>query len=262
MVNLTDTHAHIHMAPLCQDLEGVVARAAEAGVKRIVTVGVNAADSAVALETAHRFENVYAAVGVHPEDSSAYIDSDYDLLLKMAADEKVIAVGEIGIDFYRDYAPAAVQERVFRQMTELSKQVKKPVIIHNREADEACIRVLSDTLGSGKGFGGIFHCFSGSVDVINWALDNGFYISYAGQVTYKSAQNLRDTLKLVPLDRLFVETDCPYLAPVPKRGKTNEPAYTAFTADFVAGELGISTLQLAQQLETNFINLFGRGVCK
>ena len=244
------------MSPLCDDLQGVVARAAQEGIWRIITVGVNRADSLEAVKTAESFENVFAAVGVHPEDSQNYNDEDFDVLLSLAQREKVVAVGEIGLDFYRDYGPIHIQERVFRQMTELAKQVKKPVIIHNREADEACIKVLDETFGANVGFGGVFHCFSGSRSVIKWALDNGFYISYAGQVTYKSAADLRDTIKYVPLERLLVETDCPYLAPVPKRGKVNEPAYCVHTGAFIAGELGIDFEEFASVLEKNTETLF------
>lgn len=257
MIKLTDTHAHIHIPPLADDIEGVVVRALNNGVERIVTVGINSADSAEALKTALMFQNVYAAVGIHPEDCESFSETSCAEILRMASHKKVIAVGEIGLDLYRDYAPIHIQEEVFRRMLEVSKEVKKPVIIHNREASTECLAVLNEELGGGKSLGGIFHCFSGGEDIIKWALDNNFYISYAGQLTYKSAGNLRETLKYIPINRIFVETDSPYLAPVPFRGKVNEPANVLWTATFAAKELGIEIEELAERLEENFNNLFG-----
>ncbi len=258
MAKLTDTHAHIHMPPLSDDIEGVVSRAFNNGVERILTVGVNPEDSKEALKTALMFPNVYAAAGIHPEDWESFSEEACGELFRTASHKKVIAVGEIGLDFYRDYAPAPVQEKVFRRMLEMSRELKKPVIIHNREASSRCLAVLEEELGRGRSAGGIFHCFSGGDDIIKWALDNNFYISYAGQLTYKSAGTIRETLKLVPADRMFVETDSPYLAPVPLRGKTNEPANVAYTAAFAAKELGVETEELALRLEKNFDDLFGR----
>lgn len=252
----TDTHAHIHMSPLRSEEKEVVERAAVAGVKRIVTVGVDLENSRDALKTAEKYPNVYATVGVHPHDCESYKDSHYDEYLKLAANKKTLAIGEIGLDFYRDRAPRDIQEKVFAKMLELSLDVGKPVVIHNRDSGERCVKIMENYLGSGKSLGGILHCFNGEKIMMDWALDNNFYLSFAGQITYKSAEIIREALKSSPMDRILIETDCPYLAPIPKRGQTNEPANLLYTADYVAFVLGIEMEGLAEILENNFCRLY------
>lgn len=257
-VFFTDTHAHIHMSPLASDTANVIKRAEEAGVKRIVTVGVDLENSKDALKTAKQYKNVYATVGVHPHDCQTYQDAHYKEYLSMACHEKTLAVGEIGLDFYRDISPRHVQEKVFSQMLELSLDAKKPVVIHNRDAGERSAAILDKHLGGGKSLGGIMHCFNGEKIIMDWALDNDFYLSFAGQITYKSAQIIQDALKYAPIERILIETDCPYLAPIPMRGKTNEPANLIYTADFVAYTLNVEMEDLAEILENNFARLYKR----
>lgn len=174
----------------------------------------------------------------------------------MLRSDKVIALGEIGLDFYRNHSPQERQEDVFAILLDLAVAEEKPVIIHNRDATSRCMDVMDPIIGS-RERNGIIHCFNGDKDFLRWALDNGFYISYAGPVTYKKSDDLRETLKYVPAERLFIETDCPYLAPMPYRGKTNEPARTVFTAETVCAEKGLSLQELAHRLEENFRTLFG-----
>lgn len=254
----TDTHAHIHMEPLASEKAETVKRAEEAGVKRIVTVGVDLQDSKKAVETAENYPNVYASVGVHPHDCESYKEKDrqeYSALLK---NKKTLAVGEIGLDFYKDISPRKIQEKVFSEMLDLSLEAGKPVIIHCREAGERCRTLLEERLGGGKSLGGILHCFNGDKIMMDWALENNFYLSFAGQITYKSAQIIRDALKAAPKDRILIETDSPYLAPIPRRGKTNEPANLIYTADHAAYLLGMETQELSFTLENNFARLYGR----
>lgn len=256
---LTDTHAHIHMADTFADPAAVIKRAKDAGVGRIITIGTNYSDSLSALKLADDNDNIYAAAGVHPQDVSSYADNDYSAFRDLASSHKVIAIGEIGLDFYRDLSQTDRQDEVFRQMLRLSIEARKPVIIHNRNAGDDCIRTLKEELG-GCPHGGVFHCFDGDMRVLDFALQNNFYVSYAGQVTYKSAGNIRDALVATPLERLLIETDSPYLAPVPMRGNINEPANIIHTANFIANILNIDIIELGQILENNFKNLFFKGL--
>ncbi len=255
-ISLTDTHAHIHFSPLLDEVEAVVERAKNAGVDRIVTIGIDYKDSKQAIAVAERFDNVFATVGIHPHDAMNYKTSDYDKFKKLADHAKVIAIGEIGLDFFKDYAPRDIQQVVFESMLELSIELELPVVIHNRDSGVKCREVMNSYLGHGNSKGGILHCFNGDQDILHWALEHGFCISYAGQVTYKSAQEIRDALKITPIDRILIETDCPYLSPVPLRGKQNEPANIVHTFEFIANELGLDKEKFAKQLESNYTSLF------
>ncbi len=257
MLSFTDTHAHIHFETDFAEINNIIKNAKENNINRLITVGISVKDSIRALEIANKFENVYSSVGIHPQDCGDYTNDDYNKLFELCKNKKVIAIGEIGLDYFREYVEKDRQKEVFRNMLKLSLEVKKPVIIHNREANRDCLDIMDKYLGGGKANGGIFHCFSGGKDVIKWAIDNNFYISYAGQVTYKSASDLKDTLKYVPKDRLLIETDSPYLAPVPKRGKKNEPSYCIYTAEFISKEINISIEKLSEVTESNFNTLFG-----
>ncbi len=253
---LTDTHAHIHFSQLLGDVDNVVERAKQAGVTRIVTIGIDYNDSKKAISVAERFDNVYATVGIHPHDAMNYTSSDYDKFKKLAQHDKVIAIGEVGLDFYKDYAPRDKQQAVFESMLELSIELQMPTVIHNRDTGTKCREVLDSYFGGGNSLGGILHCFNGDKDILYWAIDNGYYISYAGQTTFKSAVEIREALKITPLDRLLIETDCPYLSPVPLRGKQNEPSHMVHTFNFIADELNVDKLELASTLENNFSSLF------
>jgi TatD DNase family protein len=252
----TDSHAHIHMQPLAEDMEGVLKRADENFVRRIVTIGCGLEDSLLAQKAAESHENVFFAAGIHPHDSSEAGDvSDVTKGFgSLFAHPKCIAIGEIGLDYFYDLSPRDVQQKVFRHFLQLAKEYKKPVVIHNRDSAEDCVRILNDEL-KGRDRNGIIHCFSGDIELMRWALDNGFYISYAGPVTYSKSDDLRATLEYVPVDRLLVETDSPYLSPMPYRGKTNEPANTVYNAHEISTIKGMNLYEFAVQLEKNYINL-------
>lgn len=256
MATFTDTHAHLHFDDFKNDIDNVIENSINNGVSRIITVGINVADSKKAINLASKYENIYATVGIHPQDCKNFNEKDYLELKELATNKKVIAIGEIGLDYYRMYVEKEKQQDTFKKMLFLANELKKPVIIHNRDANEDCINIMDSIVGKGKGYGGIFHCFSGGQDVIDWALDNDFYISYAGQVTYKSAEDLRKSLKKIDLNKILVETDCPYLSPVPMRGKRNESANVLHTASFIAKELNISVEEFSSYTENNFNTLF------
>ena len=238
---MIDTHAHLDA--LDDDPADVVARAREAGVTRILTVG-----TAQAVELADRFDDVYAVVGVHPHEAAT---GDVDEIRRLQEHPKVVAVGEIGLDWYRDYAPADAQRYMFESQLGLAAELGKPVVIHTRAAD-------GDTLTALSGFDGtvVLHCFS-SPHLLPAALERGWYVSFAGNVTYKNAPELRIAATQVPGDRILAETDCPYLAPQPVRGKRNEPAYVVHTVDALALARGEDARELGEQVDRNATACFG-----
>ena len=238
---MIDTHAHLDA--LGEDPAEVVARARAAGVTRILTVG-----TAQAVDLADRFDDVYAVVGVHPHEAAT---GDVDEIRRLQGHRKVVAVGEIGLDWYRDYAPADAQRYMFESQLGLAAELGKPVVIHTRAADE-------DTLTALSGFDGtvVLHCFS-SPHLLPAALERGWYISFAGNVTYKNAPELRIAATQVPDDRILAETDCPYLAPQPVRGKRNEPAYGVHTVAALALSRGEDAGELGEQVDRNATACFG-----
>jgi TatD DNase family protein len=252
----TDSHAHIHFSPLADVIEEVLQRASDNYVKRIVTIGIDLKDSIAAKKLAEKEENIFFTAGVHPHDSSEFKFDQIAEFEKLVQHPKNIAIGEVGFDYYYDHSPRNVQKDVFLTFLDMAVAFEKPVVIHNRDASKDCIEVM-DSMIKGREKNGIIHCYNGDKDIMRWALDNGFYISYAGPVTYPKAQELRDTLNFVPLDRLFIETDCPYLTPMPYRGKTNEPSRVVYTAKEVCDNKGVTLKELAVQLENNYIQLFG-----
>jgi len=234
-----DTHAHLDMLD-----EGAVERARAAGVTRILTIGTT---EAVELATQH--DGVYAVVGVHPH--AAGEEHDLGEIRSLAQGPTCVAVGEIGLDYFRDYAPHDAQQRLFAAQLELAHELGKPVVIHTRAAD-------ADTQTALEAFEGtiVLHCFS-SPHLLPAALEHGWYVSFAGNVTYKNASDLRVAASQVPDDRLLAETDCPYLAPQPVRGKTNEPAYVMHTLDALAAVRNVAPLELEAQIERNASACFG-----
>jgi len=255
-VRFTDTHAHLHFSPLADELDDVIKRAADNGVHRMVTIGIDLKDSEAAKAVSDRAENVFFAAGVHPHDAGEFTYDQLGRFEELLAEPKALAIGEIGLDYYRNHSPHDKQKEVFLTFLDMAVGLKKPVVIHNRDASADCIDVLNGAV-RGRERNGIIHCYDGNRDMLRWALDNGFYISYAGPVTYGKSDNLRNTVNYVPLDRLFIETDCPYLAPSPFRGKTNEPAYVPYTAVEICDIKGINLTDFAVQLENNYIQLFG-----
>jgi TatD DNase family protein len=254
-----DSHCHIDGEQFDGDRDEIVRRANDAGVKMMLTVGTgNPHDGEIerAVKIAEKYENVFASVGVHPHDAKLYDDAAERRLIELAKREKTIAWGEIGLDYYYDHSPREMQREVFRRQIKTAKELDLPVIIHSREADDETVEILSDEYKT-LGRGGVMHCFGGTKEMAQSMLDVGFYISFAGNVTFKKAENLREAARIVPLDKLLIETDCPFLAPVPNRGKRNEPSFVVHTARFLADFYGIALETLAEQTTSNFTALFG-----
>lgn len=259
MVKLVDTHCHLDPQYLPDGPEGAIARAAAAGVGGLVTIGVGsdtkAAHDAVAL--AARYPRTIAAtVGVHPHDAAGCDDGLYADLEALARRAEVVAVGEIGLDYHYDHSPRDVQRRTFERFVALAVEVKKPIVVHTREAAEDTLAVLESTRA--RDVGGIIHCFSEDRAFAERALGLGFYLSFSGIVTFKSAKSVHEVAAWAPIDRILVETDSPYLAPVPMRGKPCEPAYLPYTARRVAELRGIDPDELAAATTRNAEAVFGR----
>jgi len=252
----TDSHAHLHMSPLVEEADAVMERAAQHKIKRIVTIGIDIEDSRNAVGFAGRYDNVYASVGVHPHDTAGFPENGIESLRELLKAPKVLALGEIGLDFFYDHSPRETQEKCFASFLGLANETGTPVIIHNRDSTARLIEIMKAELPA-REKNGIIHCFSGDTDLMRFALDNGFYISYAGVVTFPKSDELRRSLAFVPKERLLIETDAPYLAPSPYRGRTNEPAYTVYTAETIAAETGMTLEETAELLENNFQSLFG-----
>ena len=257
---LVDSHCHIDGEQFDADRDEVVRRAREAAVAAMLNIGTgdpHSDDFRKAVAVAEKYDNVYASVGVHPHDAKLYDDAAESHLKELVrSSNRVIAWGEIGLDYYYDHSPRDVQREVFIRQIRTARELGLPIIIHSRDADDETVEILTREC-SYNGFRGIMHCFGGTAAMAEALMPLGFYISFAGNVTFKKADNLRDAARVVPLDRLLIETDCPFLTPVPFRGKRNEPAYVAHTAAFLADFYGVPLEDLARQTTQNFLELFG-----
>jgi TatD DNase family protein len=255
-----DSHAHIDGPEFAQDRTEVIERARAAGVSTILNVGTGDPHSGVlerALEVGEQFTCVYTALGTHPHDARFYDDrAENKIRSLLSKGERMVAWGEIGLDFHYDNSPRDVQLDVFRKQLRAARDCELPVIIHTREAEMETIDCLQAEYSGAKRTG-IFHCFSGTLGLAQRALDLGFLISFSGIVTFKKAADLRAVAKEVPLDRLLIETDCPFLTPVPYRGKRNEPAYVTEIARCLADVHGIATEEIARLTSDNFKRFFG-----
>jgi len=250
-----DSHAHIDGPEFDADREDVIKRAQSAGVSTILNVGTGDPHTGAlerAVELCRKYENVFTAIGTHPHDARLYDDQAEEKIKNLLSNERVIAWGEIGLDLHYDNSPRDVQVEVFKRQLRAARECELPVVIHTREAESETIEILkSDYEGSG-----IFHCFSGSMDLAQKAIELGFIISFSGIVTFKKAEELREVARQVPLDRLLIETDCPYLSPIPYRGKRNEPAYVVEVARCLAGLRGLEIEEIARVTSENFWGLF------
>jgi TatD DNase family protein len=247
--DLFDTHAHLHFPEFADDLGAVLARARAAGVRRMITIGTDVPSSRAAVALAAREPDVWAAVGIHPHEARLADEAALAEIERLAAAPRVVAIGETGLDFFRDHSPRDAQERAFRAQLALARRMRKPVLVHCRDAHEDTLAILAEA--SVRETGGIMHCFSGDTALARRCLDLGLLISLAGPVTYPNARTLPDVARAVPADRLVVETDCPYLPPQPYRGKRNEPAYLAITAARVAELRGEPFEGLASRMSEN-----------
>lgn len=230
---LFDTHVHLNARQFLKDRKEVISRAFEEGVGLMVVVGFDEETIPLAIEIAERYDSIYAAVGWHPVDAIDFVkDKHLDYLKRLSNHPKVVALGEMGLDYHWDTSPKEVQMEVFRTQINLAKEVELPIIIHNREATEDVIQILKEEQASQVG--GIMHCFSGTVEQMYECVELNFHISLAGPVTFKNAKEVKEVAKEIPLERLLIETDAPYLAPHPYRGKRNEPAYVKLVAEEIA----------------------------
>lgn len=259
-MTIVDSHCHIDGPQFDEDRAEVVERAREAGVEMMLNVGTGdprTDDFRRAVAVAEKYENVFASVGVHPHDAKLYDDAAEEHLTDLVhSSEKVIAWGEIGLDYYYDHSPRDVQRDVFRRQIKKARELGLPIIIHSRDANEDTVEILKEECSSDGFRGGIMHCFGGTAEMAEALMPLGFMISFAGNVTFKKADELRDAARVVPLEKLLVETDCPYLTPVPHRGKRNEPAMVVHTARFLAEFYGVSFDELAGQTTANFKTFF------
>jgi len=247
--DLFDTHAHLHFPEFADDLDAVLERARAAGVRRILTIGTDVPTSRAAAALAVREPDVWAAVGIHPHEAADADEAALAEIERLASGPRVVAIGETGLDFFRNLAPREAQERALRSQLELARRTRKPVLIHCRDAHEETLSILGAADVSEHG--GIMHCFSGDVGIARRCLDLGLLVSLAGPVTYPKPGALPEVAKFVPADRLVVETDCPFLPPQPYRGKRNEPAYLAITAARVAELRGEPVADLAARMSEN-----------
>jgi TatD DNase family protein len=252
---LFDTHAHLHFPEFAEDLPAVLERARAVGVAGLVTIGTDVETSRAAIELAGREPDVWASVGIHPHDAAASDEGTIREIERLARSPRVVAIGEIGLDFFRNLSPPEVQTRTFRTLLDVARRVAKPVLIHCRDAHDETLAILAEARLDGAG--GIMHCFSGDVAIARRCLDLGLTISLAGPVTYPNARALPDVARFVPADRLVVETDCPFLPPQGHRGRRNEPAYLALTAARVAELRGESLARLGPIMRDNARRVFG-----
>ncbi len=260
---LIDSHCHIDSSQFDEDRDAVVQRARDSGVGVMLCVGTgdpHKGEVAKAVEVAERFDGVFASVGVHPHDAKLYDDAAEKHLIELTKNEKVIAWGEIGLDYYYDHSPRHVQREVFRRQIRTARSLGLPIIVHSRDANDDTVEILTEEYSTTDLRGpvppGVMHCFGGTAQMAKDLMDVGFYISFAGNVTFKKAENLRDAARVVPIERLLVETDCPFLTPVPLRGRLNEPSFVVHTARFLAEFYGIDLDRLAKQTTQNFLDLF------
>ena len=253
---LIETHAHLYFDQFDEDREQVIQRADEAGVKKIINIAVDLESSKQCIELAEKYEGLFATVGIHPNDSTKLGKDSLLELRELCGHKKVVAIGEIGMDFYWDRCPVEVQERAFREQIRLAKEVGLPIVIHNREAAPQIIEVLKSEDASE--LSGVFHCFSEDTAIAKEVLDLEFHISFTGNLTFKKSQ-LPEVAEMVPLDKLLLETDCPFLSPEPKRGRRNEPAHVVYIAQKLAEIKKVEFAELAEVTTSNANRLFGLG---
>lgn len=254
---LTDSHAHLDLDRGQGDLDGLIARARAAGVRRILTISSSLGDPSRVVAIARSLPETWAAIGVHPHEARGFDEARAAEIRLLAADAKVVAIGEIGLDYHYDHSPRDVQRDVFRRQIRIAHDVSLPIVVHSREAEDDTARILEEERAGA--LGGVIHCFTSRPVLAERTLAMGFCISFSGIVTFPKSQDLRDVAASVPLDRLLVETDAPFLAPVPHRGKTNEPAYVRETAKVIAAARGIPLEELAAATSANFERVFLRG---
>jgi TatD DNase family protein len=251
---LFDTHAHLNAKEFDEDRDEVITRARENGVSTIVNIGFNAETIPTCLELAERYDFIYAVVGWHPQDAKDMTDEHLEWLEELSRHPKVVGLGEMGLDYYWDTSPRDVQAEVFRKQIRLARKLQMPIVIHNRDAHQDVITILREEKAAEVG--GIMHCFSGSWETAKMALDMNFYISFGGPLTFKNAKQPKEVAAKVPIERLLIETDCPYLTPHPFRGKRNETGYVRYVCEEMANIRGLSYEEMAAITAENARRLF------
>lgn len=254
---LVDSHCHLNYGGLIDDLDCVLDRAMEAGVGCMLAINTKLSEFDDVLKLANEHDNIFATVGIHPHEAEKEPDVAVNELLSRAEHAKVVAIGETGLDYFYDNAPREMQRVNFKVHMDAARKSQLPLIVHTRDADDDCIELLQAGMAKGA-FPGVIHCFTATERLAQAALDMGFYISISGIVTFKNAKDLQEIVKNIPLERLLVETDAPFLAPIPYRGRTCEPAYVADTARFIAELRDIDFNLLREETTSNFFNLFNK----
>jgi TatD DNase family protein len=254
---LIDSHCHLDFPDFGPEVEEVVARAHGAGVGLMLTISTKVSEFDRVRAVAERFPHVYCTVGIHPHEAASEPETDTATLVEMARHPKVVGIGETGLDYFYEHSPREAQQRNFRAHIAAARETGLPLVVHTRDADEDTAQILVEEMGKGA-YPGLLHCFSSGLQLAEKALEIGFYISLSGILTFKNAVELRETAAKVPMERLLVETDAPYLAPVPKRGKRNEPSFVVHTAEKLAEVKGVSAAELAEATTANFLRLFSR----
>ncbi|MCA1196672.1 TatD family hydrolase [Sphingomonas sp. R647] len=256
-MRLADSHCHLNYKGLAEDQDAVLARARESGVVAMLNIATREREWDEVLATAERESDVWATVGIHPHEADEHPHIDTAKLLSRATHPRVVGIGETGLDYYYDHSDRAQQQKSFRSHIAASRETGLPLIVHTRDAEEDTANILAEEMGKGA-YPGVIHCFTASGEFADKALELGFYISISGIVTFKNARDLQETAARLPLDRLLIETDAPFLAPVPHRGKTGEPAFVADTCRFLARLRGMDAEELAEATRENFHRLFAK----
>lgn len=254
---LVDSHAHLDGGQFNSDRQATIQRALDNGISHILTVGCDLESSAASVALALKYEQIYASVGVHPHAATELNEQSLQQLRELLNRPKVVALGEIGLDFYRDRSPRDIQRNAFRQQIGLAKELGKPIIVHDRDAHDEVLQILQEE--DAAAVGGVLHCFSGDLAMAKKCLELGFYLSFPGTITYPKNAAAREVAKAIPVDKMLVETDCPYLSPQQFRGKRNEPAYVRYTAEKIAEIKGLTIEDVARVTSRNCFDLFGIG---
>jgi TatD DNase family protein len=254
---LVDSHCHLDFPDFSSELDVVVARAKAAGIGRLVTISTRVRKFSQVLAVAEKFPEVFCSVGTHPHYAHEELDIDSETLIALTKNPKVVAIGEAGLDYHYDNSPRDAQAQGLRQHIQAARETGLPLVIHSRDCDADMAEILKEESGEGA-FPAVLHCFTGGRDLAFAAIDLGHYISFTGILTFKNSQSLRDIARELPHDRILVETDAPYLAPLPYRGKRNEPSYVVETAKVLAATRGVSEDEIARQTTENFFRLFSK----
>jgi len=255
-MNLIDTHAHLTFEPLADNLDDVLQRSRDAGVTSWITVGTDPEQNQKAIELAEKYDTVYAAVGVHPHDAKHVILDTFIDLIKLAEHPKVVAIGETGLDYHYDYSPGEDQQEVFKNHLQIAAELKLPVIVHSRESLDDTIKIIDNFSSRIENI--VFHCFTGTADQAKIIIDKGCHISFTGAVTFKNANDIQKAAEAIPLEKMMIETDCPYMSPEPMRKqKINEPALLVHTAQFLAALKNVHPEEFADVTTSTAQRFFG-----